>query len=77
MSGDYNNLKIQYQQLAERSEKKSLEIQSLKNIIKENQGTFKDMEELNKFNDDLLDEMKKMRGEVNSIYIRKESFLSN
>lgn len=57
-------MRIQYQRLAARNEKMAAEIQSLRNVVKENQGTFREMEELNKFNDDLLEEMKKMRGDV-------------
>ncbi len=42
----------------------SSEVQSLREIAKEREGTFKGMEELDKFNDNLLQEMKRMRNEV-------------
>ena len=40
------------------------EIHTLRSLAKEKEGTFKEMEELDKFNDNLLQEMKRMRNDV-------------
>jgi len=62
-------LRIKYQRLVDHNEQLASEIQDLRGVAKEKEITFKEMEELNKFNDNLLHEMSRMRSEVTNIHL--------
>mgnify|MGYP000964123335 CR=1 FL=1 len=64
LSTEYETLRGEYTRLIERNQSMSSEVQTLREIAKEREGTFRGMEELDKFNDNLLQEMKRMRNEV-------------
>ena len=59
---------MQYQRVSERNKEMTVELHSLRAIAKEKEGNFKEMEELDKFNETLLQEMKQMREEVLSLF---------
>lgn len=57
-------MRAQYQRVSERNQEITTELHSLRAMVKDKERTFKEMEELDKFNDTLLQEMKQMREEV-------------
>lgn len=64
MSSEHENLRVQYQRIAERNQEMTTELHSLRLLAKDQKGTVKEMEELDKFNENLLHEMKQMRNDV-------------
>ena len=64
LSSEHEGLRVQYQRVSERNQEITTELHNLRAIVKDKEGAFKEMEELDKFNETLLQEMKHMRNDV-------------